>query len=91
MSENTNTFLFNLILQELLLSALAQPVPRVVFDSIIRCANIDLLLETLEERHRARGLVNAGHVPQNIELQPAVKNVSWVWNRMLSPNTVKLD
>jgi len=80
-----------LILQELLLSALAQPIPRVVFDSIIRYANIDVLLETLEERHRARGLVKAGHVPQNIELQPAVKNVSQVWNQCFSPSTVKLD
>jgi phosphoinositide-3-kinase regulatory subunit 4 len=61
--------------EELLLSALAQPIPRVVFDSIIRYANIDVLLETLEERHRSRGLVKAGHVPQNIELQPAVKNL----------------
>lgn len=80
-----------MILQELLLSALAQPIPRVVFDSIIRYANIDVLLETLEERYRVRGLVKAGHVPQNIELQPAVKNVSHVWNQCLSPSTVKLD
>ena len=80
-----------MILQELLLSALAQPIPRVVFDSIIRYANIDVLLETLEERQHARGLVKAGHVPQNIELQPAVKNVSQVWNQCFSLSTVNLD
>lgn len=67
---------FNLFLQELLLNALAQPIPRVVFDSIIRCSDIDSLLETLGERQRARGLVNAGHVPQNVEPHPALKNVS---------------
>jgi len=67
---------FQLLLQELLLNALAQPIPRVVYDSIIRCSDIDSLLETLEERQRARALVEAGHVPQNVEPYPALKSVS---------------
>lgn len=63
-------------LQELLLNALVPHIPRVVFDSVIRCSDIDSLLETLEERQRARGLVDAGHVPQNFDPHPALKNVS---------------
>ncbi|KDR14050.1 phosphoinositide 3-kinase regulatory subunit 4 isoform X2 [Zootermopsis nevadensis] len=61
--------------EELLLNALVPHIPRVVFDSVIRCSDIDSLLETLEERQRARGLVDAGHVPQNFDPHPALKNL----------------
>ncbi|XP_067007759.1 phosphoinositide 3-kinase regulatory subunit 4 [Anabrus simplex] len=37
----------------ILLNALVPPVPRIVYDSVIRCQDIDLLLETLENRQKA--------------------------------------
>ncbi|XP_069690077.1 phosphoinositide 3-kinase regulatory subunit 4 isoform X4 [Periplaneta americana] len=61
--------------EELLLNALIRPIPRVVYDSIVRCSDVDSFMETLEERQRARGLVKAGHVPQYVEPHPALKNL----------------
>ena len=62
--------------QELFLNALTRPIPRVVYDSVVKCHDIDKLLDTLEERQRVRSLVKAGHVPQYIEPYPQIKNVS---------------
>lgn len=51
----------------ILLNALVSPVPRIVYDSMIKCQDIILLVQTLEDRQKARSLVRAGHIPQYIE------------------------
>ncbi|KAJ9580221.1 hypothetical protein L9F63_004121 [Diploptera punctata] len=61
--------------EELFLNALTSPIPRVVYDSVVKCQDINKLLETLEERQRVRSLVKAGHVPQYIEQHPQMKNL----------------
>ncbi|EEB17192.1 Phosphoinositide 3-kinase regulatory subunit, putative [Pediculus humanus corporis] len=52
----------------LILNALLDPVPREVFDTVLKCQDIEILLHTLQERQKARNLVKAGHVPQYISI-----------------------
>ncbi|GLH13555.1 Phosphoinositide 3-kinase regulatory subunit 4 [Gryllus bimaculatus] len=59
----------------ILLNALVPPVPRIVYDSMIKCQDINLLLQTLEDRQKARSLVRAGHIPQYIEPPVSLRNL----------------
>nr|CAD7406477.1 unnamed protein product [Timema cristinae] len=59
----------------LLLNALGPPIPRVVYDSVIKCPDIDLLLQTLKDRQRARADIRAGHVSQYIEPPVVLRNL----------------
>lgn len=49
----------------LLLRALKAPVPRVVYDNIVKypTTDIDLLFQILQERHDNRQKLLAGHLP----------------------------
>ena len=57
------------------MNALIDPLPRVVYDTVLKCPDIDVVLHTLQERQKARNLVKAGHVPQYISIPPQIKTV----------------
>ncbi|XP_049778491.1 phosphoinositide 3-kinase regulatory subunit 4 [Schistocerca cancellata] len=59
----------------LLLNALVSPIPRQVYDGVLRCSDFDLLSEALQERHNMRSMLRAGHMPQQSELHPSLKNL----------------
>nr|XP_018916322.1 PREDICTED: phosphoinositide 3-kinase regulatory subunit 4 [Bemisia tabaci] len=47
----------------LVLNALKSPIPRSIYNSILKCSQIDMFLETLHERQKARQLASSGHIP----------------------------
>lgn len=59
----------------LLLEALVQPVPRVVYDSVIKYNDIEELFRAFEERKAARCKAISGTVPQYSETSTALRNL----------------
>lgn len=60
---------------ELLLESLVPPIPRNVFDSVIKYSDIQLLLATLKERQDAREVAKSGRIPSYGEMKPSLKSV----------------
>lgn len=60
----------------LLLEALVAPIPRVVYDSVIKYNDIDELFRVFEQRQRARVKAISGIVPQYSDMSTTLKNVS---------------
>lgn len=60
---------------ELLLECLVNPIPRIIYDSVIKYSDINQLLKTLQERKEARQAVNTGRKPQYNEMPQSLKNV----------------
>lgn len=60
----------------MLLECLVAPVPRIIYDSVIKYSDIHLLLKTLKERKEARQAVNSGQIPQSSDMPASLKNVS---------------
>ncbi|XP_018329607.1 phosphoinositide 3-kinase regulatory subunit 4 [Agrilus planipennis] len=60
---------------ELVLESLVGPIPRSVFDNVIKYSDIDLLFETLKERQNARFLVNSGRVPSYTDMNSSLKSL----------------
>lgn len=61
---------------ELLLECLVNPIPRIIYDSVIKYSDIHLLLKTLKERKEARQAVNFDKIPQYSDMPSALRNVS---------------
>lgn len=61
---------------EILLDCLYPPIPRNIFDSVIRFPDINQLLRVLEERRGARAAVADGELPQYGDMNVALRNVS---------------
>lgn len=61
--------------QYLVLNALIDPIPRVIYDTVLKSPDIELVLHTLQDRQKGRNLVSAGHVPQYITIPPSIKTV----------------
>lgn len=61
---------------ELLLECLVSPIPRIIYDNVIKYSDIYLLLKTLKERKEARQAVNAGRIPQYNDMPSSLKNVN---------------
>ncbi|XP_065349993.1 phosphoinositide 3-kinase regulatory subunit 4 [Cloeon dipterum] len=66
----------------LLLSALKPPIPRIVFDSVVKCNDIALFIETLKTRKTHREKLKIGHMPslQETQKQP----LSSLFRRLIS-------
>ncbi|XP_071037345.1 phosphoinositide 3-kinase regulatory subunit 4 isoform X3 [Parasteatoda tepidariorum] len=64
-----------------LLNALQDPVPRCIFDFLIRLPTLRNLLESLCERKISRSVARPGHLPAYRELDP---NLNMVYNRLQS-------
>lgn len=61
---------------EILLDCLQTPIPRNIFDSVVRFPEIEQLFKVLEERKDARTAVKDGILPQYGEMNLSVRNVS---------------
>ncbi|XP_012255655.2 phosphoinositide 3-kinase regulatory subunit 4 isoform X2 [Athalia rosae] len=59
----------------LLLEALVAPIPRVVYDSVIKYNDIDELFRVFEQRQMARVKAISGIVPQYNEMSTTLKNL----------------
>lgn len=52
------------------------PIPRTVFDSVIKYSDVKLLLDTLKERQNVRLVASSGLIPSHKEIHPSLKSVS---------------
>ncbi|XP_043266677.1 phosphoinositide 3-kinase regulatory subunit 4 isoform X2 [Venturia canescens] len=59
----------------LLLEALVAPIPRAVYDSVVKYNDIDELFHVLDERKAARAKASAGIVPQYNETSTSLRNL----------------
>ncbi|KAL0276782.1 UNVERIFIED_CONTAM: hypothetical protein PYX00_004283 [Menopon gallinae] len=59
----------------LILNNLIDPLPRSVYDTVVKSPEIEQIMETLQDRQKSRNLVKAGHVPQYISIPPSIKTV----------------
>ncbi|XP_075209888.1 vacuolar protein sorting 15 isoform X2 [Lycorma delicatula] len=57
----------------LILNALKPCIPRVVYNTAVRCSDLDLFLHTLSERQRARGFAVSGHAPSTLSISTSPK------------------
>ncbi|XP_039281879.1 phosphoinositide 3-kinase regulatory subunit 4 isoform X2 [Nilaparvata lugens] len=62
--------------EALILNALKPSIPRVVYDIVVRCKDLELFLHTLAERQRSRNFATSGHAPstQSISTSPKQNN-----------------
>lgn len=61
---------------ELLLDCLQPPIPRNIYDSVIKFPGIAQLMEILKERKLARAKAGVDGIAQCSEMSQAIKNVS---------------
>jgi phosphoinositide-3-kinase, regulatory subunit 4 len=61
---------------ELLLDCLNTPIPRSVFDTVLKFNEISQLMETLKERKLARAKAGEGGIPRYGEMSPSIRTVS---------------
>ncbi|XP_074107920.1 vacuolar protein sorting 15 isoform X2 [Cotesia typhae] len=59
----------------LMLEALIQPIPRVVYDSVIKYHDVEELFRAFEERKAARSKAITGSVPQYSETSTSLRNL----------------
>ncbi|XP_053989741.1 phosphoinositide 3-kinase regulatory subunit 4 isoform X3 [Hylaeus volcanicus] len=59
----------------LLLEALVPPIPRIVYDSIVKYNDIQELFQVLEQRQMARAKAISGIVPQYSEMSTSLRNL----------------
>ena len=60
----------------LLLEALVPPIPRVVYDSVIKYSDVEELFRVFEQRQAARVKAITGIVPQYNDMSNILRNVS---------------
>lgn len=61
---------------ELLLDCLQKPLPRTIYDAVLRFPEIDQFVEVIKQRKDIREKISQGQMPQQIEMSTSVKNVS---------------
>ncbi|XP_055586304.1 phosphoinositide 3-kinase regulatory subunit 4 [Uranotaenia lowii] len=60
---------------ELLMDCLLPPIPRNIYDAVIKCPDINRLIEVLRERKVARSRCSEGFIPQYGEVTTQMKNL----------------
>lgn len=60
----------------LLLEALVPPIPRIVYDSVVKYNDIEELFQSFEQRQVARTKTLPGMVPQYSETNNSLRNVN---------------
>lgn len=60
----------------LLLEALVPPIPRIVYDSVVKYNDVEELFQILEQRHAVRVKAVTGMVPQYNAMSTSLRNVS---------------
>jgi phosphoinositide-3-kinase regulatory subunit 4 len=73
---------------ELLLDCLHPPIPRSIYDHVIKSPDVPQFIETLKERRFAREKVGADGIPKYGEMTQAMRNVS---QSMLSFSNFKIS
>lgn len=82
-----NPFLKHLIIlvdrEELVLNTLKDPLPRNIYDTVVKCSIVDILVDILGERKKARIIANTGHIPlpsitQSMHQNSALRNVKYI-------------
>lgn len=62
---------------DILMNNLNPPIPRAIFDSVIRFADIQQLIRVLEERKADRQAMANGAIPQSEEMSISLRNVGF--------------
>lgn len=62
----------------LLLEALVPPIPRIVYDSVVKYNDVEELFQVLEQRQAVRTKAVTGMVPQYNAMSTSLRNVSVV-------------
>lgn len=62
----------------LLLEALVGPIPRVVYDTVIKYNDVEELFRTFEQRQIARAKASTGVVPPYNDMSNSLRNVSFL-------------
>ena len=75
MTQNTKS-LSPTVIQVLLLNALQDPIPRSVFDYILRSQLLERVFSTLQERNYIRNTARQGHTPVYPELDDSMSQVN---------------
>ncbi|XP_063709747.1 phosphoinositide 3-kinase regulatory subunit 4 [Culicoides brevitarsis] len=60
---------------ELLLDCLQKPLPRTIYDAVLRFPEIEQFIDVIKQRKTIRDRVNQGQMPQQIEMSTSVKNL----------------
>ncbi|XP_050436051.1 phosphoinositide 3-kinase regulatory subunit 4 [Adelges cooleyi] len=66
--------------EELVLNTLKEPLPRNVYDTVVKCSIVDTFVKILGERKKARTIANTGHIPlpsvtQSMHQNSALRNL----------------
>lgn len=69
--------------EELVLNNLKDPLPRNTYDTVVKCSIVEILMDILVERKKARTIANTGHIPlpsvtQSMHQNSALRNVRYV-------------
>lgn len=70
--------------EELVLNTLKDPLPRNIYDTVVKCSIVDQLVDILGERKKARMIANTGHIPlpsvtQSLHQNNALRNVKYIF------------
>ena len=65
----------NLSLQVVLLNALQDPIPRPVFDYVLRSPMVERIFSILQEHHYIRDVSRHGHKPAYPEMDDSMSQV----------------
>lgn len=68
--------------EELVLNTLKDPLPRIIYDTVVKCSIVETLVDILGERKKARTIANTGHIPlpsitQSMHQNNALRNVMY--------------
>lgn len=55
-----------------MLTALQEPVSRTIYDYVLRCGQVERLLEALQDRQLIRNICRHGHQPNYTELDDSL-------------------
>lgn len=69
---------------ELLLSCLHSPIPRNIYDAVIKFPDVNQLIETLRARRVARNRAGEGNIPKHGDMSIALSNVSYLFNQIIT-------
>ena len=75
-------------LQVILLNALREPVARTVYDYILRCGQLEQLLEALQDRQLIRNICRPGHPPNYTELD---EQLTHIFRKLFSMGMSEVD
>lgn len=67
--------------EELILNTLKDPLPRNIYDTVVKCSIVEALVELLGNRKKAKTIANTGHIPLpsvTMHQNNALRNVKYI-------------